>query len=134
MDNLRISFRPGNGAARNKCRNGEHVKHFSTLNVRIVRHGAAAGLVAALFGSMSGCAQTNYRTEVIPRGEGTVEVERLPLPPAPPRPLVANQQYQAPPPRQLDPDLAQMEKIWPNLSPADRQTIIDLAHRLSGTP
>ena len=82
--------------------------------------------------AQAGCVETNYRTEVIPNGEGGVQIERVPKPPEapkPPAPPVA--EAPPPPPPPVDPDLAEVQKLWPSLSPADRKTVLDLTHRLA---
>jgi hypothetical protein len=92
--------------------------------------------------ALSGCVETSYRTEVVPNGEGGVQVVRVPKPPEPPtpppRPALVGAETPplptappAPPPPPVDPDLAQIEQLWPSLSPADRKTVLELTHRLA---
>jgi hypothetical protein len=73
------------------------------------------------------CQEQNYRTEVEPGGQGHVELTRVPndKPPAP---------ADAPAAQPIDPQLADLEGVWPKLSPADRTTVVDLAKRLANSP
>jgi len=100
----------------------------------------ALGVLSAL--CVIGCGHPNYDVEVYPGEEGTYTLKRVPLQnPPPAQPTAAPQSSaaaQAPatfaPQPTTDPDLADVEKMWPTLSPSDRQTVKNLVHRLANQP
>jgi hypothetical protein len=88
------------------------------------------GLVTILGLSVAGCNEPNYRTEVTPTGQGSVDVKEVPLdhPPA-----TAGTAAASPEAVPTDPDLATIEALWPKLSVADHKTVSDLVRRLSAS-
>ena len=104
-------------------------------------------ILTALAGAaITGCAQTGYRTEVSPNGQGSYQITRVPLDSSPqpnntsatPGAASANSESASststPPAKSAaDPDLAAIEDLWPSLSPNDRKTVTDLVRRLAAT-
>ncbi|MGA2232674.1 MAG: hypothetical protein ABSH22_17385 [Tepidisphaeraceae bacterium] len=88
-----------------------------------------------LFGlSAASCNEPNYRTEVTPTGQGTVDIKQVPLdhpPTPPPQPDAAAQVTQSL--TETDADFATVQSLWPKLSAADHKTVSDLVRRLAAS-
>ncbi|HTW95125.1 MAG TPA: hypothetical protein VMD30_10045 [Tepidisphaeraceae bacterium] len=85
----------------------------------VIKFAVVAFGVLSLLGAV-GCTHPNYDVEVYPGEEGTYTIKRVPIATAPAAPQATT-----------DPDLAEVEKMWPALSPGDRQTVKNLVHRLA---
>jgi len=107
----------------------------------LVRNRAPALLCLLTAAALAGCTDTGYRTEVYTGSNGTYQIKRVPEPPAPPPQSYARQSAttQVYTKTEIvvvrpttDPDLTDVENMWPNLSEGDRQTVRSLVHRLCG--
>lgn len=92
--------------------------------LRLMKHWFFGGLVLLAGAVAQGCGDQKYRTEVYTGQQGTYSIQRVPVEPAP-------REESAPQPP-IDPDLNEVAILWPRLSPADRQTVVDLVRRLAG--
>jgi hypothetical protein len=79
------------------------------------------------------CQDPGYRYEVTPGQQGQTSIQRVPLTPEEQASRQREQQVRAamaaPPPPPPEPDLAQLESLWPKLTPADRAAVLEQAKR-----
>ena len=81
--------------------------------------------------SQFSCQRQDYRLEVAPGQQGQTELRRVPYTPEEQAAHDREQQVRAAlaqkPQALPDPDLATLESLWPNLSPADRAALLETA-------
>ena len=90
--------------------------------MRRTRTACLLGAMSAAFLAM-GCNDNGYRTNIYPGEEGNYTVQRVPEETSPGD--AANSHVHT------DKDLAEVETLWPQLTPDDRKTVTDLVRRLA---
>jgi hypothetical protein len=98
---------------------------FAMPYLRCARSVALAVAILFLAVNTLSCRDTGYRNEVTSNGEGSIQIQRVPEEKPP------QGASQSPPQVPVDPGLAVIYNQWPHLSPADRQTVVELVQRLA---